>query len=521
MKRPPPASTTFTALPPPELLAPHHDWIERIRLCYGVEHGRFNHEVLRLIERFAAYVHLLPATPDESFSAPGGLLQLGLQTAFYSLQGSDAQIFSGRASVSARHHLEPRWRLAALIAGLCAETHRPLGQMHVSTPNGERWPAAQMPLWAWLCQQTAPDYGVQWRTDRYEQRGLTLFVLPHVLPADLLQYLADGNCVILPHLFASLAGVPLHADTNLLNALVRRAQTLVIHREQAAQAGRHGRVAAAKHLHAVVQDALFQLLQQHPAWQPNTPKARVWWGPDGAFLVWPGAARDLLDHLAALSIPGLPGTVETLLPWLLETHAVHAPADGTRLWTIQPPATGPTAALKLAAPDALLNRLHPVPPQLDQPLLAAVAAPATAPVPPPAAAQLPLPLDAEAPTAAAAEPLPAPPAVLTLHAPLRLQPAVRTALSHALHTLHGTGAAASVCTVAEGLFVPFDTLERQGVHAAAAIRALSETGMLVRSVLNDAPIHQREVHGTPTTGVIIAARFIDGLVVPDTPAQVG
>ena len=146
MKRPPPASTTFTALPPPELLAPHHDWIERIRLCYGVEHVRFNHEVLRLIERFAAYVHLLPATPDESFSAPGGLLQLGLQTAFYSLQGSDAQIFSGRASVSARHHLEPRWRLAALIAGLCAETHRPLGQMHVSTPHGERWPAAQMLL---------------------------------------------------------------------------------------------------------------------------------------------------------------------------------------------------------------------------------------------------------------------------------------------------------------------------------------------------------------------------------------
>ena len=98
---------------------------------------------------------------------------------------------------------------------------------------------------------------------------------------------------------------------------------------------------------------------------------------------------------------------------------------------------------------------------------------------------------------------------------------MRTALSHALHTLHGAGAAASVCSVAEGLFVPFDTLERQGVHAAAAIRALSETGMLVHAVLNDAPVQQREVDGTPTTGVIIAARFIDGLGAPDVPAQGG
>ena len=126
MKPPlPPSSAMFTALPPAELLAPHHDWIERIRLCYGVERSRFNHEVLRLIERFAAYVHLLPATPDESFSAPGGLLQLGLQMAFYSLPlGPGDRILTAEAEYAANYvaFLQVARRTGAVVEVVPSDT---------------------------------------------------------------------------------------------------------------------------------------------------------------------------------------------------------------------------------------------------------------------------------------------------------------------------------------------------------------------------------------------------------------
>ena len=140
----------------------------------------------------------------------------------------------------ARRHLEPSWRLATLIAGLCAETHRPLGQMRVSSANGAHWPAALQPLLLWLEQHNTPYYEVDWLPNRLPQQGLTLFTLPHLLPADLLQYLADDNSVIIPHLLASLSGVSMHDETNVIDTLVRRAKTLVIERERAAHAGRHG-----------------------------------------------------------------------------------------------------------------------------------------------------------------------------------------------------------------------------------------------------------------------------------------
>ena len=156
---------SLPALPVEQVLAQHQEWIERIRLCYGAERTHFEREVLSVIQRYAAYVHLLAAAPAENFCEPGGLLRQGLETAFYSLQGSDGQIFAGRASLSSRRHLEPRWRLAALIAGLCAEVYRPLSQMRVSTPSSTVWPAALEPLAHWLQRNEQGQPTAQAETD--------------------------------------------------------------------------------------------------------------------------------------------------------------------------------------------------------------------------------------------------------------------------------------------------------------------------------------------------------------------
>ena len=122
--QPPPGSTFpaadpgFAALPVEELLASVDDLVARIRLCFGVDRDTFDLDVLPLLRNYAAYVHLLPATADNYFSAPGGLLRLGLEVAFFSLQGTDAHIFSGRSTISVRRQLEPRWRQATFIGGL-------------------------------------------------------------------------------------------------------------------------------------------------------------------------------------------------------------------------------------------------------------------------------------------------------------------------------------------------------------------------------------------------------------------
>ncbi|MCB2020599.1 MAG: TraI domain-containing protein, partial [Burkholderiaceae bacterium] len=194
----------FAALPVDELPAQNADLIARIKLCYGSDRDGFERDVLALIRRYAAYVHLLPATADNYFSSPGGLLRLGLETAFFSLQGTDAHIFSGRSTISVRRQLEPRWRLATFIGGLCCELHRVLSHAIVTDADGNEWPAYLQPLADWLTRRGAERYFVRWRPNAIETRGLGVFALAHVVPADTLQFLNDDNAVIVPHLLASI-----------------------------------------------------------------------------------------------------------------------------------------------------------------------------------------------------------------------------------------------------------------------------------------------------------------------------
>ena len=67
-------------MPVEDLLAGEADLIARIKLCYGIDRDGFERDVLTLVRRYAACVHLLPATADNYFSKPGGLLRLGLET---------------------------------------------------------------------------------------------------------------------------------------------------------------------------------------------------------------------------------------------------------------------------------------------------------------------------------------------------------------------------------------------------------------------------------------------------------
>ena len=140
----------FEAVPLAAVIAGQQALLARIKLCFGADRATFERELMPLVHGYARFVHLLPATADNYFHTPGGLLQLGLETAFFSLQGTDAHIFSGRATISERRELEPRWRIATFIGGLCCELHRTLTQLIVTTADGEEWPAFLGGLAPWL-----------------------------------------------------------------------------------------------------------------------------------------------------------------------------------------------------------------------------------------------------------------------------------------------------------------------------------------------------------------------------------
>ena len=537
----------FAALPIDELLAQNADLIARIKLCYGSDRDGFERDVLALVHRYAAYVHLLPATADNYFSTPGGLLRLGLETAFFSLQGTDAHIFSGRSTISVRRQLEPRWRLATFIGGLCCELHRVLSHVIVTDAGGNEWPAYLQPLADWLTRRSAQRYFVRWRPNAIESRGLGVFALPHVMPANTLQFLSDDNAVIVPHLLASIGGIPVYRDHNVLDNLVRRSLALVIDRNLHANADRYGAPQFGSHLERYLVDALRRLATSHSAWVPNREKSRVWFGREGLFLLWPQAAGDVQVLLEADQLPGIPKAPETVLELLLAAGAFEPQDSEHATWTILPPdAKTPLEAVKLASAAILFAGVDAPPPMLEARLVCGAGDPLPAPPKPPTAFAAPpgtqLSLIATADPAhqpegsaaatpehervAPAPPSPAPtqpgpeqppppapvppPPAFKLNAPLRLNPGVRDALAAVVQTLNGPGASAAACTVSDGLFIPLRELERRGVQPAVAMRALADVRMLVHHDRGRPPTTSHDFGGEMTVGLIIDPRCVDG-----------
>lgn len=564
----------FPALGLDELLAANADLLAQIKICYGVDRETFERDVLSLVRRYAAFVHLLPATPANYFNVPGGLLRLGLETAFFALQGTDAHIFSGRATISTRRHLEPRWRLATFIAGLCAEIHRTLGQVIVTDREGSEWQPYLQGVQPWLAEHGVARYYLKWIPNAPETPGIALFVLPLVVPAATLQHLAQGNTVVVPHLMASLSAMPLYREHNILGELVRRSAALVIDRFLQASADRYGKPQLGSHLERYLVDALRRLVATNPAWTPNAERSRVWYGSDGLFIVWPNAAADMRKMLETDQLPGIPKSPETMLEILLGAGVFVAQPGGQPLWTIAPPgAKTPLEAVRLTAPAAVLAGVEPKPEALTDALVAGPhgATPAAAqPAPKPAPAAAPAPPQAPQPRAESAYPVPSPVPVptpapvqvqlefavdpppaanagepapvpaadgstaalpaeaeqaqrqrLALEAPMRLAPRIRDALANIIDAVNTSAAAATVCATPAGLFIALTEFERRGVEPSLALRALAEARMLSQGADPQTPASTCTIGGQAHLGLSIHPRFLSGLAPAVKPPSAG
>lgn len=497
-----PPDFDIAALPIDQILAPHHELLDRIKICYGVDPASFERDILTVVRGYAAYVHLLPATANNYFSAPGGLLQLGLEVAFFALQGTDAHIFSGRATISTRRHLEPRWRLATFIAGLCCEVHRTLNQLTVSDRAGLHWPSCVMPLAQWLTDTRTERYQLSWQPEAPTCRASGVFALRLVLPPEVLQHLSDGNAVVAPHLLSSISGMPLYGQHNVLNGLVRRSAALVIDRHLRARAARSGRPMLGSHLEQYLVDAMRRLVASNAAWTANIEKSRIWYSAEGLFVVWPGAANDIRKLFDADQMPGMPRDPHAMLDALLIAGVAQAQDDGTALWPITPPgAKTPVDAMKLTSPDIVYA--HPVEPPapLSEPLLR------------PSAGN-----NAQAGASASAHASSTTP-VFSLDAPMRLDAAVRRALDDVIAVLNSDPNKARTSKVPAGLFVPLTDFLNRGVQTSHALRALADAKMLVTEASAVGPITHREIDEQRIRGVIIAARHIAGLAVPQAASD--
>ena len=540
------------------ILDDNRDILGRIKLAYGGDANAFAKEMLPLIRNYTAYVNVLPATQDSFFARPGGLLRLSLETAFFALQATDSQIFAGRATISTRRQLEPRWRFGTFTAGLCAYLFRALDSIVVSDAYGTVWQPYLTSLGEWIHKHEVGRLFVRWGEARQECRSLSLFALPMILPTDILAYLTHDGSMIVAHMLAAISGEVRYQDHNVIEHLVNRASTLVIYRDLREADMPAGKARARAYLARFLLNAMRQLVQSHQGWMPNADRSRMWLGRDGLFLVWPNGISDILTLLEDEGLYGLPASPVKAMEILSDAGIILPMNSDESVWLIRPPgAPEPLEALKLVTPGVVLAVLHPPPVALDmdiavhrahdevpatehdaRPRQAKAASsqvqgecitpetppevserqwslPSIPPVPPtvadtgiepPAGAR-----QGRAKKVKNTEPMQSAKGRYSLRAPIRLNPGIAKVLQAIVQSLNDTSLPPACYPMASGLFVPLDAFVARQADAKMAVRALADANMLVAGPAGTEPVEYHNLHGKQLAGMVIASQFVEGM----------
>lgn len=372
----PPIDPGIEVLPVDSIVESQSAMVARIRTVAGGTEADFADMYLSVIQNLAEYIHLLPASRQETHTGAGGLFRLSLEMGFYCLQASEGVIFTPTEGVERRHKLEPRWRYAAFLAGVCSELHRPLASLIVSGPDGAQWPKYLLPLHRWCAEGGFDRYHISWQPEpRFETasaKGEVSAMISRIVPDRCLQYLEAGSPAIAPIVFSVATGVA-RDNENSVAELVARIRRRVLDRDKAVRPDYYGTMVVGNHLEPHLLEAMRTLIRDGK-WKINQEGGRVWFGADGLFVIWKKAAEELSREIAEKGIQGVPTEANTLAEALLNAKVFTAKVDRDPYWKVVLPNGKEYVATKLVNPLSLLGDIEV------SPLPTALAGGAAAPV---------------------------------------------------------------------------------------------------------------------------------------------
>lgn len=323
----------FPSSNPQNLLSQHKNLLERLSGA-STYNGRQSQAAIRkVVDRYAEYVNCLPASYQENHYGAGGLLKLGLDVGFFSLQAANGVIFSNE-SADKRTVAEPRWKLATFIAGLACELNRVISHILVTNSEGDQWHPFVETLSDWLLKTKSDRFWVVWLTptDAVHQKALVSFILPRIIPEEVINYLAEDRRVLIA-MNAAIAGGTKMGEENPIRNVVDRVKHKIITQDIAKNANHLAKPQIGSHLEPHIADAIRTLFKTG-AWTPNEKNGKLWVTTEGVFLIWKTSASDIMGRLRMNNTPGLPQDTETIYDILLASSVISKPDSG-RFWSIK------------------------------------------------------------------------------------------------------------------------------------------------------------------------------------------
>ncbi|EAM8217130.1 conjugal transfer protein TraI [Salmonella enterica] len=311
----PPFAKGLPVAPLDKILATQAELIEKVRNSLGFTVDDFNRLVLPVIQRYAAFVHLLPASESHHHRGAGGLFRHGLEVAFWATQASESVIFSIEGTPRERRDNEPRWRLASCFSGLLHDVGKPLSDVSITDKDGSiTWNPYSESLHDWAYRHGIDRYFIRWRDKRHKRHEqFSLLAWHRIIPAETQEFLSKSGPSIIEAMLEAISGTSVNQP---VTKLMLRADQESVSRDL-----RQSRLDVNEFSYGVpveryVFDAIRRLVKTGK-WKVNEPGAKVWHLNQGVFIAWKQLG-DLYDLISQDKIPGIPRDPDTLADILIE-----------------------------------------------------------------------------------------------------------------------------------------------------------------------------------------------------------
>jgi conjugal transfer pilus assembly protein TraI len=337
----PPFDRGIPVTPVERIVASQRDLITRIYRTAGISREEFAERIETAIVNLAGYVHLLPATATEFHRGAGGLFRLALEIGLHSLQAANSAVFPTGGGIERRFHMQPKWAMATLFAGLCSQLYRPINNMVVLDRRNSQWKPLLQPLHAWAMEQNADVYFLRWLDERNMDgaQASAAYLINVIVPSSTLQYLAEDNNQVVQAMTAAIAGAGMATSENPVARIVAPITTRVIEQDLKLSAMNYGHHTVGIHLEPHLIDAMRRLIKGGQ-WPYNTSDAVVWVGREGTFIRWAAAAPQIVNLLTRDSFAGIPRDPDTLADMLRDAQVIAVTPKGDKYWTIVVPDSG-------------------------------------------------------------------------------------------------------------------------------------------------------------------------------------
>ena len=350
------------------LLATQAELVGKLRYGIGCTPDFFHAQVRPVVERFAAFVHLLPASEAHHHRGAGGLLHHSLEVAFWAGQASAGKVFAMDREPAVRRVHEPLWRLAAALAGLCHDIGKPISDLSVTNRDGTlTWSPMHETIAQWAARHGLDSYYLHWRERRHNRhQSVGMFAVERVLGPDVFAMLFAADPEIGNAMIDAVVGANEQAT---LTQLVSNADRASVERDLKTNRIDPQATALGVPIERYLLDAMARLVRAG-TWGINTPGARLWLLGESLYVVWPQGGDDIVALLAADRVPGIPRHPDTLADLLIERGYAFPPREGDgvrRYWRLAPaplardgkPVT--LTLLRLTSPHHVLSGPAPAP----------------------------------------------------------------------------------------------------------------------------------------------------------------